>query len=242
MGEADLITWLYDFDLSPHENVQKDNLIFNTTCELPSPVVVRVYTFREYCATIGYLKRLRGETKEKFKRSAAPLLRRITGGGVALHGDDLCFSLFFDGAPVLNLMYRSCVMEIKSIVTVILKKTGGIPVNSGNISRYKIRESEFCLCAADEGDIFLGGEKIAGFAGRVRKNRFLIHLQLITAGWHRDMIRSVAGIQLNDPEEFSELKKFVFSKAFLDNMKEEVEYAFSSRMEYSSAISKCLTV
>lgn len=237
-----MITWLHDFDLSPHDNVQKDKLIFDATCELASPMVVRVHTFRDYCATTGYLTRLRGETKEKFKRSAVPLLQRITGGGVALHGDDLCFSFFFNGGPALNLLYRSCVMEIRRIVTVILKRSGGIPVKSGNISRFKKRESEFCLGAADEGDIFLGGEKIAGFAGRVRKNRFLIHLQLITPGWDRDMIRSVAGIQLNVPGEFSSLKKFVFSEAFLINMKEEVEYAFSSRMGYCSTISKCLTV
>ncbi len=236
-----MIRWLYDFGLSPEENVRKDFSLFESLDGLDVPCLVRVHTFSHYCATLGYLSPLTDFTLPFSTNKGISLLRRVSGGAIAFHGEDLCLSFFLRTKVSPVSVYHSCVEKIRSIITTVIEKGSGICLSVGNPADHTNAPGGYCIESRDKFDIFLEGIKFAGFAGRVRKNRLLIHLQINSSGWEPAVLNQVLKKGHTVPDGHSTVKKFVFSESFLENSKNEIQREFSAFLPQEGSYLECLT-
>ncbi|NIO15964.1 MAG: hypothetical protein GTN70_03025 [Deltaproteobacteria bacterium] len=236
-----MIRWLYDFGLSPEENVHKDFSLFESFDGLDVPFLVRVHTFSHYCATLGYLSPLNDFTLPLSTNEGISLLRRVSGGSIAFHGEDLCLSFFLRTKVSPVCVYHSCVTKIRSIITTVIEKGSGISLSEGKPADHSNARGGYCIESGDKFDVFLEGIKFAGFAGRVRRNRLLIHLQINSSGWKPAVLNHLLERGHTVPDGHSTVKKFVFSESFLENIKDEIQREFSAFLFQEGSYSECLT-
>jgi len=135
---------------------------------LPAPLL-RVYRWAGPAVSFGYFERWLPIL------SAHPLrdpVRRWTGGGVVLHGDDLTYSLLIPAAnPAAVLTPSSSYALIHTALRAALADAG-IPTSSASFSSDKVSQS--CFENPVPHDILLDGKKVAGAAQR-RTRHGLIH-------------------------------------------------------------------
>ena len=126
--------------------------------------VLRFYEWASPAATFGYAQRL-----EKIRPFAAglPLMRRWTGGGVVLHGDDLTLALAIPASdPVAGMTSMSIYREIhEGLVTVLSLAHGGVRL----VLPEECREGSACFQSPVPLDIVLDGIKICG--GALRRSK-----------------------------------------------------------------------
>lgn len=107
-----------------------------------------------------------------------PIVRRITGGGVVEHGDDLTFSIVLskNEMPVFGNAQSSYQLINNIIISVIKgvsqdKKIELYPTHS--IPHAQERKSYFCFQKPTKYDLMLNGIKIGGNAQRRAEGKLL---------------------------------------------------------------------
>ena len=125
---------------------------------------LRFYEWASPAATFGYAQRL-----EKIRHFAAglPLMRRWTGGGVVLHGDDLTVALAIPASdPVAGMTSMSIYREIhEGFVAALSMTNGGVRL----VLPEDCREGAACFQSPVPLDIVLDGIKICG--GALRRSK-----------------------------------------------------------------------
>ncbi|MBD3272062.1 MAG: hypothetical protein GF384_05945 [Elusimicrobia bacterium] len=151
--------------------------------------VLRFYTWDQKSFSIGYLQSVE-EVKKKLGHADqnCPVVRRITGGGVVEHGNDLTFSLVLPYPLAWELGdVRSSYRVIHDMVLEIMNS-----INRENIGLWQInqklsfslcpdaykpkaneRKSYFCFEKPTQYDIMFKGIKIGGGAQRRTEGKFL---------------------------------------------------------------------
>ncbi|MCS6876130.1 MAG: lipoate--protein ligase [Aquificaceae bacterium] len=148
--------------LSGAESMKRDfeNLIKAEEC---GEVSFRLYQWKETTLSIGY-------SQEAISVSI-PTVKRPTGGGALLHGEDLSFSfagLREDWGKNSKNIYKN----FMSLVLDVLKNL----VPELDMSRYKGGYDDyFCYFYPTLGEITFKGKKVIACAMRVMKHSFLIH-------------------------------------------------------------------
>ena len=126
--------------------------------------VLRCYEWSSPAATFGYAQRL-----EKIRHFAAglPLMRRWTGGGVVLHGDDLTLALAIPTSdPVAGMTSMRIYREIhEGLVSALSVTHGGVRL----VLPEDCREGAACFQSPVPLDIVLDGIKICG--GALRRSK-----------------------------------------------------------------------
>ena len=131
--------------------------------------ILRLYTFSEPSVTVGYFQRVSPENYPGREK-----VRRITGGGIVLHGCDLTIALVISPKgfglegrdEVYRLFSRSLLRGFgESISQLGVKEEGDLKVE-GNYE---------CIREPVASDLIWGGRKLAGCAGRRRRGNFLLH-------------------------------------------------------------------
>ncbi len=76
------------------ENMAIDEVLMESQSSPQSIPVLRIYSWKRPSISVGYFQNA-ARVAERFEcaRKKIPLVRRITGGGMVLHGKDLTFSL-----------------------------------------------------------------------------------------------------------------------------------------------------
>ena len=127
------------------------------------PFTFHAYTWSRPCVTYGYLQKP-GEMLDlaALERLDAPIVRRPTGGKVALHGHDLAYSIT---AHVGNRSVRCLVLDWVEVLARELRELGFDVEAGAERARDEWRQP---LCAAERGpaDILLNGCKLAGHGFR----------------------------------------------------------------------------
>ena len=223
-----LLTWEYGFNGESSENVTRDYELFQDFEGLSCPVVGRIYTFHKHAATFGYLTRVQEGFRKRCEQSSIPLIRRCSGGGISLHGEDICFSFVFRTEMGCSRLAPMISEKLK----LHLAKAAGSWLNMGEIGTEYIEEKatgrEFCIMRKGEHDIVLGGLKIAGFAGRVAFGKAMVQCQLNSIGWNGGLINTVAGLRVEIPSWYERVKEIIFSEEFLSRVKLDIDLLFSN--------------
>lgn len=119
-----------------------------------------------------------------------PWARRITGGGLVLHGNDLTFSLITDDQPN-GTAYRG----VGQALVNALDKMG---INAGLKADTKPLTGTYaCFSEPVGGDVVVAGRKLAGYAMRRRRGRILIQGSLAMTIPPDELLRIVA-----DPTDY----------------------------------------
>ncbi len=137
---------------------------------------LRFYRWRRPALSFGYFGRFVDAERAADERE---LVRRWTGGGIVLHGDDLtyCFT-----APRTHPVCARPALEIyaalHNAIAHALRRSGTAATLAGANSG---RVSEACFANPVQADVIVDGRKVAGAAQR-RSRAGLLHQGSIQAG------------------------------------------------------------
>jgi lipoate-protein ligase A len=168
-------------DPEPHPaalNMAIDEALLHTA-DTP---LLRIYRWARPAISFGYFEKF-----ADLEMSGREAIRRWTGGGVVLHGDDLTYTLIVPAShPFARLPARVLYRQIHERLALVLRE-GGVDTSLAPESSPKI--SSGCFENAAEADVLAGDRKIAGAAQR-RTRLGLLHQGSIQAG--RGMTISLA--------------------------------------------------
>ncbi len=149
------------YEDSERRNASLNMAIDEALLESATKPTLRFYGWRQPSLSFGYFGRYDDALKEGAGRD---LVRRWTGGGIVLHGDDLTYSL------VIPSRYRSSALAPGAIYAAVHQAIRDVLLAEGKealmaiSSRPKI--SEACFANAVVADVLLGETKVAGAAQR----------------------------------------------------------------------------
>jgi len=145
-----------------------------------SPPTFRIYGWNPPAFSFGYSQDVRRELGiEAHIRSTTPFVRRITGGGIIKHGNELTYSLVCAKAD-LGIPERvvSSYKIISSFLITFYKKLGLDAAFAGDVAgpEEKLgRPSTFCFDSKEKYDIVVGGTKIGGSAQKRSRSTIFQH-------------------------------------------------------------------
>ncbi|MFC1668478.1 biotin/lipoate A/B protein ligase family protein [Chlamydiota bacterium] len=160
---------LFHKEYPPYLNMGIDEALF-TLFQPDSSNILRIYTWKKEAHTIGRLQYI---NTIKSLLTYDTVVRRITGGGVVSHGNDLTFSLICNPAlfPLMGNTKNSYFFIHNAIATG-LSKIGIKPViHQSN----KPEDYSDCACfnTPVKHDLLSNNTKIAGGAQHRKKNKFI---------------------------------------------------------------------
>jgi lipoate-protein ligase A len=184
----------FHFDQPADYQMALDEALFRKTAEDQAPGFLRFYTMDVPSATAGYFITLS-------EWDGPPAVRRLTGGGIVHHGDDLVFSLGLDTRlfPACRRVQASYVKVHSAVQNALLKhlvpaelyspSSGAAPLGTEGPGTRNL-----CFERPVPGDLMVGGQKAAGGAQRRRRHHLL----------HQGSIRLTFGSRRLHPVAFAE--------------------------------------
>jgi lipoyl(octanoyl) transferase len=153
-------------DPTPH--AAAINMAFDEVLLLASSEpVLRLYQWQRPAVSLGYF--IRHSTVPADGRE---IVRRMTGGGVVEHGEDLTYSLIIPAShPLAEAPPRHSYRVIHKAIAAWLSRLG---ISATLAPAPHVGPAQVCFQSAAESDILLAGKKIAGAAQR-RTRAGLLH-------------------------------------------------------------------
>jgi lipoate-protein ligase A len=130
---------------------------------------LRFYRWRVRALSFGYFGSFAAVSNQQAERE---IVRRWTGGGVVLHGDDLTYSVVI---PAGHAFFARSSLEIYSALHDAMRKAltaNGVEARLASSVAPKV--SENCFANAVRADVLSDGQKVAGAAHR-RSRAGLLH-------------------------------------------------------------------
>jgi lipoate-protein ligase A len=143
--------------LSAALNMAIDEALLETA-KIPA---VRFYGWARPSVSFGYFGKVAEATQTAEGRE---IVRRWTGGGIVLHGEDFTYSIVIPGTN--GYLIRSPLdlySDIHSVIRAVLIEDGGNAVLADSAPK---KISEACFANPVRADVLINGEKIAGAAQR----------------------------------------------------------------------------
>ncbi len=135
--------------------------------------VFRLYSWEANSFTIGRFQKL--EDIENIERFGTNYAKRMTGGGLLLHGFDVSYSIVL---PISQLGRRGVKESYEFLCQFILnfyKDLGFEPAWAKDILPNSLSKSPFCQEGFESYDIIIESKKIGGNAQKRTKNLILQH-------------------------------------------------------------------
>lgn len=153
-------------------NMAIDETILITQKDHPNPTL-RFYDWSNPAFSFGYFQNIASEVDiDECNTENIELVKRMTGGGIVVHGWDLTYSLIlprYSGEKTVSEMYQTIG---KNLVNAFVKL--GIPATcNSTIVNQSDSLQHICLTNLVENDVLLNGKKIAGVSARRNRNGVL---------------------------------------------------------------------
>ena len=148
-------------------NMARDSAMFRSVVSGCRPGVLRVYNWSEPAVTLGFHQTPFTPSDPEVH---IPLLRRPTGGGAVLHGDDFTFSLC---GPLKGAFARGVVESCRAVTGTFARalKRCGIEVEMrGEGTSF----SRVCFQRSSPVELCIGGAKILGLSALRTRNGMLL--------------------------------------------------------------------
>jgi len=162
---------IIDSKLDPYYNMAVDESIMQSFAVMKQPVL-RFYDWTANSVSIGYFQRTQ-EVISSIDVACPQIVRRPTGGGAVVHGEDITFSIVFAQKSIAGRVIDSYRKINESIIRKIKRNTGFSILNDSFLTE-KQDSPRLCFTQPTKYDILWNNEKIGGSAQR-RKNEVVLH-------------------------------------------------------------------
>lgn len=138
--------------------------------------VLRFFEWEKRSISIGYFQRIQVALDLARESGVAfDIVRRMTGGGIVLHGNDITFSLVVPEKLLETLLggdarevvesYRPVNMAVLRGIALLLGGRSGQSVTLEG-KQASLRDTKFCFAEPTKYDVVMNGRKVAGGAQR----------------------------------------------------------------------------
>jgi lipoate-protein ligase A len=160
-------------------NMALDEVLFRDEEEgrAPGPVL-RLYTWRPACLSLGYHQSIAEACDRRYcRRAGYDVVRRPTGGKAVLHADELTYSVAarYDEAPFAGQGLAGTYGSIAQALASALSALGLRVELTQRPARITPRGGAPCFLVPSEKEILVEGRKVAGSAQRRGGRAFLQH-------------------------------------------------------------------
>lgn len=154
--------------------------------------LLRCYAWKAPCVTFGYFEKwthvLQAFPTHALEDKKFFFVRRSTGGGCVVHGEDLTFSLMIPNTESLGtfpplLVYKT----LHETVAAVLKKRG---ISARLTTLEETSQATLCFAAPALYDLLWEGKKILGGAQRRRLGTLLYQGSLALPSLKKDMLEN----------------------------------------------------
>ena len=159
-------------------NMALDEFLMRSQGSSEAPPVLRFYSWAEPAYSAGYFQNV-DEIVKRFQceKKHIPVVRRLTGGGLVRHGDDITFSLSVKGdSPFFAGAVKDSYLKVNEAL-----RRGMKPLyaqidyaDCKSIPSAKGEKERICFESPSCYDLLLGGKKIVGASQR-RKDGAILH-------------------------------------------------------------------
>lgn len=160
--------------LSAKDNMHIDKELFERFTTFDSPIF-RVYTWEE-SYTYGFSQKLDSiKDFDYLKNYNQNHAKRITGGGILFHGNDISYSLIIQTTLVKNLSVKQSYELLCGFLITFYESLGLNPMYAKDLEDIHLSKSKYCQEGFEPYDILIDGKKIGGNAQRRTKNTIFQH-------------------------------------------------------------------
>lgn len=207
--------------LSAKDNMLIDKELFEgfKPSDLP---IFRVYEW-ETSYTYGVSQNIETiKTKEDLKHYSDNHAKRMTGGGILFHGNDISYSLIIPTTYVKSLSVKESYELICSFLMGFYTSLGLNPIYAKDLEMINLSKSEYCQEGFEPYDILVNGKKIGGNAQRRSKETIFQHGSISVDNSTYSMGNSLEdlGVKISF-EETKELLVKAFKESFNIEFKEK---------------------
>jgi lipoate-protein ligase A len=190
--------------LSGAENMAIDEALLRSFDPASSQPVLRLYGWEPPALSLGrFQKAAEVLDLERCRIDAVPVVRRITGGGVIYHADELTYSIICSPAqlpPATSI--KDSFRELTAFLLAFYRRLGlqaEYAVDAITDSTRLGEKTDFCFAGRETFDILVNGRKIGGNAQRRLKEVVFQHGSIpivnragIGLGYMRDQLAEYA--------------------------------------------------
>ena len=173
--DQDLKIWRYiDSGVgSAAWNMALDEALFTLSGEESLPIL-RLYGWEPALSFGRFSKISESLDMDYLERAEIATVRRITGGGILVHGDDLSYSMILPRALAAERGVKEGYRYLCSFLLTLYRSVG----LSADFAREKSlaeKRTEICLAGREAYDIVIDGRKMGGNAQRYSRQTLLQH-------------------------------------------------------------------
>ncbi len=171
-------------------NMAADEFLMESQKETSALPVLRIYFWKTPSISIGYFQNIHQAEKKFHGKKVGAIVRRITGGGLVSHGNDLTFSIVLKNSdPMLPSDVKMSYLKINEALRLGLKEVyreldyadcKTIPSGRG-VGERVCFEQPACY------DLLIGGKKVVGASQR-RKEGVILHQSAVFLPDSREML------------------------------------------------------
>ncbi|MEA2100351.1 MAG: biotin/lipoate A/B protein ligase family protein [Campylobacterota bacterium] len=154
-------------------NMAVDEALLSNFKEGDLPIF-RLYGWESSLSFGRFSKPAKNLSLEKLQKQNLSFVRRITGGGILLHGGDISYSLILPRKNLKDIGVKESYSYLCQFLINFYEKLG-LDAKFANELNLNISKSDICMCANESYDIIIDGKKIGGNAQRYTKNILFQH-------------------------------------------------------------------
>ena len=154
-------------------NMALDEVLLNDFNDVNLPIF-RIYRWEPSLSFGRFTDVLKSVDLDKVKRRNLSYVRRITGGGVLVHGGDISYSIIL---PVKFLETKGVKDNYRYLCQFLINlyKKLGLNASYANEEQHNSKSSNICLASKEKYDIVIDGKKIGGNAQRYSNKLLFQH-------------------------------------------------------------------
>ena len=233
-----------------HSNMAIDEAMFFEYASGNIPPTLRIYSWNPPALSLGHVQDPKRELNlSNCQKEDISFVRRITGGGVIFHHNELTYSIVcsLDDIKAQDRSVRGVYRRLSSFLieayaelgllaqySIDHAKTNNLPVPSNETLAQ--RRDHFCFASNELYDIVINGKKLGGNAQRRKKNLIFQHGSIPLK---LDLKEAISFMQIIPPaleNKVSSLNKLLNRDIQFDEFKGVIQKAFQET--FSTTLSK----
>ncbi len=177
-------------------NMAVDHFLAQQTGLLLNRPVLRFFTWKPYCISLGYHQNINEIDREKCRAGNVDVVRRPTGGRAIFHAQELTYSVIYPyGEMEISGFYRLVHLPMVRAIQEMGIAAEFVKTKPNLRQFYKTDKSAACFASSAQYEVAIDGRKLIGSAQRVYEKAILQHGSLLLGAEHEQL-----GDFLNVPE------------------------------------------